>query len=331
MRILMIGGIYGMSPSFRARNLQETTETLLERGLTARGHEVITDRHQRWNRLRAADIVHVHHLASSCPQFTVRRRTPLVFTRHATKPLPLAHSLVLQLTQQRAQGVIALSEAERASLASDVPPERLHRIYNGVDADAFYPPTHLRKAPSEAEPWRLVYVGQLIELKRVHLAIQLIAQLKSHDIAAHLTLVTQRDTLKRELLSYAQSLGVVGSLTWLGPRCKSEVADLMRQAHLLVVPSRTEALSTVVTEACFAALPVAAFNVGGMKEQLPKGMCSLEVTETALYTPMVMAILRNYDHYVSLFAEHSSLAVTRFSIPRMVDEHVKLYEQLVTA
>jgi glycosyltransferase involved in cell wall biosynthesis len=227
--------------------------------------------------------------------------------------------------------VIALSEAERASLASDVPLERLHRIYNGVDADAFYPPAHLRKAPSEAEPWRIVYVGQLIELKRVHLAIQLIAELKSQGVAAHLTLVTQRDTLRSELLSYAQNLGVVGSLTWLGPRPKSEVADLMRQAHLLVVPSRTEALSTVVTEACFTALPVAAFDVGGMREQLPEGMCSLEATETERYIPMVLSILRNYDHYVALFDEHSPLAVTRFSVPRMVDEHVKLYEQLVTA
>jgi glycosyltransferase involved in cell wall biosynthesis len=225
---------------------------------------------------------------------------------------------------------VALSDVEKAQLTLKVPEDRLHRIYNGVDSTEFYPPTPARTSPSDDDHWRLLYVGQLIELKRVHLTIRLIADLKSRGIPARLTLVTQRDTLRRELADYARALGVGECLIWLGPRTKPEVAQLMRDSHLLVVPSRTEALSTVVTEACLTALPVAAFKVGGMPEQLPCGMELLETCDTDKFSTLVTSILGNYDSYTTLFLSHSKEAALRFSVQTMVDDHARLYESILS-
>lgn len=318
-----------MTAEFRSRNLQETTETLLEEGLRARGHQVLTDQHRYWNKILDPDVVHIHHLANSCPQFALRRQFPLVFTRHATKELSPSHSLVNRLMQRRADAHVALSDAEATALTSRVGTNKVKRIYNGVDGESFTPPTIGRAIPEQGEPWRMLYVGQLIELKRVHLAIEAIASMRSRGLACTLSVVSQRDTLRSQLLEYAHAAGVSDSIHWLGPRPKEQVASLMRQSHLLLVPSRTEALSTVVIEACMSGLPVAAFNVGGMAEQLPESVPILKAEEAEHFGSLVASMIGNYAYFAALFADHAGIVRQRFSIDVMVEEHLKLYNEVL--
>src|SRR5205823_5895732 len=86
--------------------------------------------------------------------------------------------LALGAVMARADGVVALSDVEAArekrfhSLAG-----ALHiAIPTGVDPRRFSPRVQTR--PNVGEPWRLLFAGQLIPMKRVDILLEAIASLR---------------------------------------------------------------------------------------------------------------------------------------------------------
>lgn len=327
MKVLIIGGIFGGSAEFRRTRMQETTETVLADGLRARGVTVATAPHQKWNDLRGFDLVHLHHIASGCPQFLLRRRIPLVFTRHATKSLPLPYEILWRLLRQRASKLVALSDRERSTLSSIVGSDKVFRIYNGVRTQEF-DLVHRSYAKGE-ESLELLYVGQLVELKRVHLAIDLLARLKDEGHHARLTVITHKEVLRTTLEHHAENLGVLSGIEWISGTTRAGVAHAMKRAHLLVHPSRTEALSTVAIEACFTGLPVLAFNVGGMAEQLPAGWPVYEPSDIASWLQLGSRVANSYAGAVRAFEAHAAHSRELFSVSQMIDNHLALYESVL--
>jgi glycosyltransferase involved in cell wall biosynthesis len=329
VRIVLVGGIFGMDADFRSLNLQETTETLLAEGLRERGHDVRVLGHRDPLEVRGADLVHVHHLATACVKLAVRHRgVPLVFTRHATKALPVHHQLVLRATYRRATAVVALSEFEAASVRR-VAGDKVTRIYNGVRPDLFRPT--VRNSPRAGEPWRLLMVGQLVELKRSHLALHLVRRLLDRGIAAELRVVHHRDTLLPGLTAQRSALGLEDAVSFVGARSRSDLGNEMRDAHVLVHPSRTEALPTVITEAAFTGLPVVAFRVGGIAEQVPDPHVLPAVHDVEAFHSRVEETITRYSATTQLYREHVDSAVERFSVDRMISEHERLYCDILEA
>lgn len=326
MRIGLIGGIYGMPPDFRGRNLQTTTETQLETGLAALGHEVVTDRHRLWNDLASLDLVHIHHLATSCVQLPLRR-IPVVFTRHATKPLSVQHSMVLRTAYQRADALVALSEREREEFVPARHRGKTTVIYNGIDPLLFHPPavSELPRGPRV----QLLYVGQLIELKRVHLALDLLSEARGRGVDATLSVVTHRPTLLPELQRHAADLQLTAHVTWGAARGQAEVAAAMREADVLVLPSRTEALSTVISEAVFSGLPPLTFHVGGAKEQLPEDWPLPAPEDVGQWLEHGMNMIAQVANYRQKILQFRDVALDRFSVAAMVRNHVGLYEKVI--
>lgn len=324
MRVHLISAIFESPPEFRSRNLQETMETLLAEGLSKAGVDVTVSGHrllQRWD----ADIIHIHHLANACLRLALPTRKPVVFTRHATKEIPLHHRLVLGQTYRASSAVITLSDLEAKSVSAKLPGKRVERIYNGTNPQHFL--AERRRRP--IGPWRLVFVGQLIELKRVELAIQLVHDLVKEEQDVVLDIVSHRQTLREELLEYSRHLGVQDRVSFLGPKTRQELGDVLRNSHALVLPSRTEALPTVVTEALFSGLPVLAFNVGGIAEQVPKAVTLPSVNDFRGFLSNARELFSNYEQISKIYDDHVKIAVEQFSISRMVDQHISLYQSLL--
>lgn len=327
MRVLQIGGIFGQTPEFRAKNLQTTTETILVDELPAHGIEVASQAHGLRNDMRGIDLVHIHHLAKSCVSLTLHKPVPMVFTRHALGWVPALQRPVLAATQRRADAQVALSDHEAHILQRGPGQGRVVRIYNGVDARIFH--GIRRKAPSRATPWRLLFVGQLIPLKRSHIALEALSSLvqTGHDV--HLTVVSHRPTLEPELRGLARELEIENRVRFVGALGQAAVAQEMRASHALLLTSNTESLPTVVTEALLTGLPVVAFDVGGVREQLPPGVQPVNVLDVLGYVRSVHDLLTNYYAAACTFAAHQEAVTQRFSVESMVHAHADLYRSLI--
>ena len=64
----------------------------------------------------------------------------------------------------------------------------------------------------------------------------------------------------------ASELGLRDHVTFQGSRPKQAVAEMMRDADLLVLPSRVETFGAVIAEALVSGLPVVSTTVGGIPE-----------------------------------------------------------------
>lgn len=108
-------------------------------------------------------------------------------------------------------------------------------------------------AHREDQPFTILYAGQLIPRKRVDLLIRAFATMPPTSIK----LIIVGDGSERERLQYLSTqLGIQERVFWLGALPYFQVREWMRQADVLVLPSRFDGWGAVVSEALLCGTPV---------------------------------------------------------------------------
>ena len=160
----------------------------------------------------------------------------------------------------RAKGVFCASQALVDKLVkAGARQSNVTVNYNGVDKAIFY--------PSEArarDGVHLVFVGSMIPTKGTRELYQAFSELcKQRDIT--LTMVGKGPdvTLIRGLI---ERDGLADKITVTGSLPLSQVADSVRTADLLILPSYREGVPNVLLEACACGVPVVSTTVGGIPE-----------------------------------------------------------------
>lgn len=135
------------------------------------------------------------------------------------------------------------------------PGDRAHFVPNFVHADTGRPVPRATLDVPEETPL-LFAAGRLHPNKAFDVLLGALKRLPE----AHLMIAGEGEAA-RDLLVLAHKLGVAGRVHFLGWR--SDVADLMATADMLVCPSRIEPLGNVVIEAWARRLPVVAAAAAG--------------------------------------------------------------------
>ena len=153
-----------------------------------------------------------------------------------------------------------------------VPKNKLHTVYNGVDPSIF----HLG-SPSDAKDalglvddiFYLLYVGNFYPVKNPFLLLRALAAVRQQfpDRDVQLLMIGE-GALQGRVESTIQELNLAGIVQLLGRKNSSEVAEYMRAADLLCIPSDNEGLPNVLLEAFACGLPVVSTDVGGIHEVL---------------------------------------------------------------
>ncbi|MFZ5867546.1 MAG: glycosyltransferase [Thermodesulfobacteriota bacterium] len=169
----------------------------------------------------------------------------------------------------RASAVAPVSEEIRAILVDlGIPSDKIHLPRFGVDTEMFHPANNDDRKTGT----RVLFVGSLIPKKGVQ---DLLAAFV-HPSLSHVALDVVGDGFHRsELEATSERLGLYGRVQWHGMRPPQEVAELMRQADILCLPSHTEGKPNVVREAMASGLPVVASRVGGIPEMVKDGETAL--------------------------------------------------------
>jgi glycosyltransferase involved in cell wall biosynthesis len=111
----------------------------------------------------------------------------------------------------------------------------------------------------------LITVSRLAPNKRIHHAVQTLAELKRRGVAAHLTIVGGGET--RGLIeATVKECGIADSVKLTGPLSEAEKDALLRESHFLLHQSQREGWGLNVIEANAMGTPAAVYPVAGLIE-----------------------------------------------------------------
>jgi len=272
------------------------------------------------------DVVHAHVYQAAPPALVLGRisRAAVVVSEHYTgfaRGLVTGYDrLLARLSFRRADLVAPVSEELAGRLRSLAPQARIEVVPNAVDTEIFRPPATPRSASG---PARLLNVATLSEKKgHVHL-LEALARLEGDET---LDIVGDGE-LRERLERRAGALGLSGRVRFLGPRPKEEVARLMREADLFVLPSLHENLPVVLVEAQASGLPAVATRVGGVGELVDDDAGELVAAgdSAALAEALGRALARRGSYDAPALALR---ATERFGYEAVAARWSALYEEL---
>lgn len=120
-----------------------------------------------------------------------------------------------------------------------------------------------RTHPDDDDPIRLLYLGRLVEYKRVQDILAAMAKLRSRPRAYELEVVGDgpyRETLKQT----TDNLGIADNVTFTGYVSHENVYDAYDRADIFVLPSSSEGSPKTVPEALARGCPTVASAVGNI-------------------------------------------------------------------
>jgi glycosyltransferase involved in cell wall biosynthesis len=198
-------------------------------------------------------------------------------------------------------------------------------IYNGLANSSIFP----NRLPTD--PPHVLYVGRLSPEKGVDLALASVARVVHLFPHTRMTIIgdgVARSDLERQ----ANDLKIRGNVEFRGWVSPQEVQNVINEATLVVIPSRTEGLPLIALEAAFMGRPVVVTKVGGLPEVVRDGQTGIIVE------PENASALAGAIEY--LFARPSTAAQmghnarvwaeTLFGWERHVNAYDDLYHKVVT-
>lgn len=254
-------------PGYLLHPLEAALQYLPVRGTVDRLHE-----------RRPFDLIHAHFIY---PEGVVaaglgrRYGIPVVTTEHSLwRPWLDEYGSVRRQVLwalDHIRTVTVVSEAVRDSVEAiaggDGPETRL--LPNVLDDQIFTPPA----GDAGRVEGRILFVGAVRRVKGLDVAVRALDRLIAERPAVHLRVVGEPfrrsyEEDEREVRELIAELGLSDRVTFVGGLPPEGVADEMRSAQVLVVPSRRESFSSVTVEALACGTPVVATRCGGPEEIL---------------------------------------------------------------
>ena len=195
---------------------------------------------------------------------------PYSFTLHGPADLFEPYRWALKEKTARAAFVVAISHFARSQLMFFSDPDdwhKLHVVHCGVDADRYDEDRPARKDAA----FRLLFVGRLARVKGLRVLFDALRSLASDFPNLRLHLVGDGPD-RAELEAVADA-----HVTFAGYKSQAEVAALMKEADLFVLPSFAEGVPVVLMEAMASRLPVIATRVAGVAELVEENVSGLLV------------------------------------------------------
>lgn len=242
------------------------------------------------HRVPAGRVVHTHHWSSTAyldewlPSGVRHVHTPhllavdkaAIFGRSVLAEVRAIEAAALG----RADAVIALSNAERASIvaAYDVPEARIHVIPNGVSY------LHAKRPARTPGPTRLVSVGRLAHQKGFDRCVKAAALVARGHGPVHLTLMggpydepdfeARLQESARAVLSDQLTIDIAGAVD------HSSALDAMARADVVLQLGRFESQGIAILEAMASGTPTVAAEAPAVAEYVEDGVNGLLVPQT---------------------------------------------------
>ncbi|MEO7392400.1 MAG: glycosyltransferase family 4 protein [Ramlibacter sp.] len=247
-------------------------------------------------------------------------------------PLRLAVSALYRLALGHPnQRVVFQNEADRALLRKVTGLAEARTCVmrgSGVDLAAF-PVTPFPPEP----PVIVLFAARLLTDKGLLEFIEAARRLRADGVAAQFWLAgapdpENRATVRDEDVHAWHKEGVVRAL---GQR--NDMAQVLSQAHLVVLPSYREGLPKVLAEAAACGRPVITTDVPGCRDAISPGISGLlvPVRDAKGLAQAIAQLVRDPGRRRAMGLAGRQLAQEAFSLDSIVHQHLVIYQELAAA
>lgn len=198
-------------------------------------------------------------------------------------------------------------------------------IHPGVHIHKFMPRPSL--SPVNSRPFRILYVGRVIEQKGVHIAVNAIRQLHRSRIPVTLRIIGRTPPWERRYENKIRTLIRGLPVNWEGYVSPSRLPGHLWKSHVLVCPSqRNEAFGMVNVEAIAAGIPVIASKQGGIPEILDAS-CAILISDYKKPDRFAKAIQQLMDDpsYYENLKKGTRKRAAQFTWKRAARQFVQIY------
>ena len=237
--------------------------------------------------------------------------------------------------------IIAVSEAERETVLARLKgdPDRVRVVPLGVDT-ALFRPCDTAECDEQRDWLRgggrpeVILVGRLHPLKGFDLAIEAIALLPQAERPT-LRIVgaspPDGDEYARALHESVVAHGMLTTTAFDGALRRRELAERIRSAALMLVPSHTETFGLVALEAAASGVPVIARDAGGLREAVVAGETGELVAgdDPAVWADTISRMLADTDGLKRMGAAARRHALRR-SWQASADRLVEVYREVAS-
>jgi L-malate glycosyltransferase len=219
------------------------------------------------------DLIHAHVFTTGWAALLIGKLgwIPVVISEHwsAFPRGILSRSPIYQarLIFRLADAVLPVSHALQRSLEHYGVKAKFQVVPNVVDTDLFaYSP----RASGSSPILRLLAVTSLVEYKGLFVLFQALKQVAWQGRRWRLDVVGDGAEAAEHHLMVVR-LGLAANVAFHGALAKKEVAQMMRQADLFVLPSLVETFSVATAEALACGVPCVVTRCGGPEEFVTEG------------------------------------------------------------
>ncbi len=191
---------------------------------------------------------------------------------HGTTDPPALHRRITRIKDLEialADQVLTVSGLARDTyLEAGVPAAKVHALMLGADLDLFTPGAFPPGGARGDGAFVFLFCGATIRRKGFDLLLEAFARIAGELPTARLRVVGPRGDAAADL---RQGAGGGRGVEVSGPVSQPELADELRAADCLVLPSRNDSFGMVVPEALACGLPVLVSDMVGAKELVDPG------------------------------------------------------------
>jgi glycosyltransferase involved in cell wall biosynthesis len=229
---------------------------------------------------------------------------------------------------------ITMSATLRTATAVSAPSTHVVRSATGIRPDIQWLPTGVDTTIFRGsvkrtcgEPWRLVHVAGLNEVKNQETLLRAVRQVA--DVCPHIMLdCIGVDALNGRVQELARNLGIADRVRFHGVLTIDEIVPFYHKAHLFVQSSLHESMGAAVLEASAAGVPTIGTNVGIVAEMAPRAAVAVPVSDPGALAKGIVELLENSGRREALALAAQDFART-YSADWTAAQFEELYRRVV--
>lgn len=181
------------------------------------------------------------------------------------------------------------------------PGHKLVVIPNSYDDKIFHFQKH--RPPSSNEYWKFMYIGRLTKQKGIEYLLEALQILKEKYPSVKLDIYGKADSGYEEKIKNIMADRKLERIVEIkGAVSHTCIPGLMKEYHVLVLPSLWEGMPNVILEAFASGLPVIATNIEGSKDIVKHGKTGLlsEAGRPEELAKNIRDTIENYDDAIKM-------------------------------